>query len=125
MKIITAIKENKKYIFLGLICGLINGLCGSGGGIIFVVGSTLLFQANQKEAQASAIPAMLAFSIISAIVYLLKKTPLQTEILIPVVIGSAAGGIIGALVLNKLSNKILRYVFAVMIIFSGVRMLCS
>lgn len=125
MKIITSIKENKKYIFLGLICGLINGLCGSGGGIIFVVGSTLLFQANQKEAQASAIPAMLAFSIISAIVYLLKKTPLQTEILIPVVIGSAAGGIIGALVLNKLSNKILRYVFAVMIIFSGVRMLCS
>lgn len=86
MKIITSIKENKKYIFLGLICGLINGLCGSGGGIIFVVGSTLLFQANQKEAQASAIPAMLAFSIISAIVYLLKKTPLQTEILIPVVI---------------------------------------
>ena len=125
MKIITAIKENKKYIFLGLICGLINGLCGSGGGIIFVVGSTLLFQANQKEAQASAIPAMLAFSILSAVVYLMKKTPLQTEILLPVVIGSAAGGIIGALVLNKLSNKILRYVFAVMIIFSGVRMLCS
>lgn len=125
MNIKQLIKDNKKFIFLGLICGLINGLCGSGGGIIFVVGSTLIFHKDQKQAQASAIPAMLVFSILSAVIYLIRKTPVQTEILIPVTIGSAIGGIAGSLMLNKLSNKLLKYIFAAMIIFSGVRMLCS
>ena len=82
-------------------------------------------RAEQKKSQASAIPAMLTFSVISTVLYVINGTPVQTEILIPVVLGSAAGGIAGALLLNKFSNNVLRYIFAGMIIFAGVRMLCS
>lgn len=118
-------KEKKSFIILGALSGLINGLLGSGGGIIFVAGTTLIMRTEQKKAQASAIPAMLAFSIISAVLYIIRGTPIQTEILIPVVLGSAAGGIAGALLLSKFSNNVLRYIFAAMIIFAGIRMLCS
>lgn len=124
-KISSFIKSKKNFIILGAFSGLINGLLGSGGGIIFVAGSTLLFRNDQKNAQASAIPAMLTFSVISAVLYIINGTPIQTEILIPVTLGSAAGGIAGALLLNKISNNVLRYIFAAMIIFAGIRMLCS
>ena len=124
-KILSLAKEKKNFIILGCISGLINGLLGSGGGIIFVAGCTLIMRAEQKKAQASAIPAMLTFSVISAVLYVINGTPVQSEILIPVVLGSAAGGIAGALLLNKFSYNVLRYIFAGMIIFAGVRMLCS
>ena len=96
-KLLQIAKEKKSFIILGALSGLINGLLGSGGGIIFVAGTTLIMRTEQKKAQASAIPAMLAFSIISAVLYIIRGTPIQTEILIPVVLGSAAGGIAGAL----------------------------
>ncbi len=124
-KLLQIAKEKKSFIILGALSGLINGLLGSGGGIIFVAGTTLIMRTEQKKAQASAIPAMLAFSIISAVLYIIRGTPIQTEILIPVVLGSAAGGIAGALLLSKFSNNVLRYIFAAMIIFAGIRMLCS
>lgn len=126
MKRISAmIKEKKSYIILGGISGLVNGLLGSGGGIIFVVGCTLFMNTEQKSAQASAIPAMLAFSVVSAVLYLINGTQVQLEIMLPVIIGSAIGGVGGALLLNRFSNKLLRYIFAGMIIFAGIRMLCS
>ncbi len=125
MNISKTLKDNKQYLILGLLSGFINGLLGSGGGIIFVMGCTMLFKVEQKEAQASAIPAMLIFSIVSAVLYIIKGTAVEFDILVPVLIGSAVGGIFGAKLLKKCSNKILRYAFAAMIIFSGVRMLCS
>lgn len=124
-KILKLAKEKKNFIILGSLSGLVNGLLGSGGGIIFVAGCTFLIGSEQKNAQASAIPAMLSFSIISAVLYIIKGTPIELNIMIPVVIGSAAGGIAGAILLSKFSNKALRYIFAAMIIFAGIRMLCS
>lgn len=124
-RIISLVKEKKYFIILGCISGLINGLLGSGGGIIFVVGCTLLMKAEQKSAQASAIPAMLSFSIVSAVLYISNGIDIQLDVMLPVIIGSAVGGVAGALLLNKFSDKVLRYLFAGMIIFAGIRMLCS
>ncbi len=119
------IKLSKKHIFLGTAAGLLNGILGSGGGIILVAGSTLLFKEDQKRSQASALPVMLCFSLITAVIYILNATPIRWNFLIPIVVGSAAGGIIGAKLLPKLSNKLLKIIFGIMIIIMGVRMLCS
>ena len=114
--------NNFKLIALGLITGLVNGLFGSGGGMIIVPALIFILGLKEYKAHATAISIIFPLTIISTIVYFFNNTiPLNIGFL--VMIGALLGSYIGAKVLNKIPAKILRKAFGCVIIYTAVRMI--
>ncbi len=122
------------YILLGAggICaGIINGFLGSGGGIIliFIMNalSARIFTENKSDGEqtkalfATAVASILPMSVVSVIFYLTRGSFGLGESLI-FLIPAAIGGAAGAYLMEKLSPTLLRVVFAVLMIWAGIRM---
>ncbi len=116
-------KVNKFYILLfGALIGIINGFFGGGGGMVVVPVLNKLFKMEQKKAQATALFVILPISLISAIVYMCHNS-IDFATGWPVIVGIVAGGIVGATLLNKLNNKIVKGIFIFFMALGGVGML--
>lgn len=100
--------------------GLVNGLFGGGGGMIAV---PLLegLQGRGAAAHATAIACILPASLLSAVVYLFGGLPLN--VFLPVALGVAAGGALGAKLLPALSGRAIDLLFAGLMFLAGVKSL--
>ena len=116
-------KVKKLHIVLfGALIGVINGLFGGGGGMIVVPVLTKFFGFSQKEAQATALFVILPISIASSIIYITHNS-INFAQSWPVILAIVAGGAGGALLLDKLDNKVVRIIFIALILISGISML--
>ena len=113
--------HNLLLISFGLLIGFVNGFFGGGGGMICVP-LLLLLGLNNKKAQATAIFCMVPISIASAVVYYSNQN-IEFLTTLFVALGSIVGGILGALLLKKFNNLTLQYIFAVVVLVAGIRML--
>ncbi len=111
-----------KKILAGLLTGLLNGLFGGGGGMVLVPMLTKLMGEDTKKAHATAILIILPMSIVSGIFYAAFGS-FDLDIGIPVMIGVVAGGIVGALMLKKISSKNVTAIFYVVMAIAGLKML--
>lgn len=118
---LTKTKVNFKSIFFGVIIGLINGIFGAGGGMIAV---PMLKRSGfeQKDAHANAVAVILPITVISAILYLAKGKVTLTDSLFFLPTG-VIGSVIATFLLQKFSNKLLQKIFAVFMIYAGIRLL--
>ncbi len=104
----------------GLMIGAVNGFFGGGGGMICVP-ILLAVGLSSQKAHATAILTMLPISIASCFVYY-SKGAIDWNIFLWLALGSSVGGILGAMLLKKLSNVALQFIFALLIIAVGVKM---
>lgn len=109
-----------KFLVGGILVGVANGLFGGGGGMLCVPLLLLAGLDNQK-AQATAILIMTPISIASVIVYYTSGYIDITNAIF-VGVGSIAGGLLGANLLKKFSNITLQYIFAIIMLLAGIRM---
>ncbi len=120
-----ALKKKKTKLILGvggLVSGLLNGLLGTGGGILAIPAFRMAGY-QQRYAQANASVFMLAMSVVSAAVLLFSGERLDWASALPVAAAGIPGAAAGALLLNKLSNRVLQLIFSLLILASGVRIL--
>jgi uncharacterized membrane protein YfcA len=77
---------------------------------------------KNKDIMAIIISAVIPMSIFSAIIYMMKGNIIYSELLtyLP---AALIGGIIGAFLLDKLNFNIVKKLFAVMIIYAGIKMI--
>ena len=116
-------KVKKIYIVLfGALIGVINGFFGGGGGMVVVPLLTKMFGLEQKKAQATALFVILPISLVSSIVYLCYHSINFSEGW-SVIVGIIAGGVIGATMLNKMNNKVVKGIFIFFMFLGGVGML--
>ena len=119
-------KPRNNNIFLlvcvGVFVGFVNGFWGGGGGMICVPILTNLLKLPEKNGHATTILIMLPLCIASFVVYLINGT-IKWSIAINVGVGFVAGGIIGALMLKKINNVVLKLIFAIVIIAGGVKLI--
>lgn len=119
-------KPAKKNIWISLVVGLaigfINGFWGGGGGMICVPALTYILGLEEKKAHATTILIMLPLSIASFVVYLIKGS-MDWNSAINISVGFAIGGLLGALLLNKINNIVLQFIFAFVIIIGGVKLI--
>ena len=103
--------------------GFINGFLGGGGGVLVVAVFLALYALPQKNAHATALLVILPISLISALVYLLNGS-VDWEYTLFATIGVVAGGATtpGALLLNRLSGNVVKLIFSLLLLASGVRM---
>lgn len=124
-KIFLVIKMKiKKYLkpsLMGVAVGIVNGVFGAGGGMIAV---PLLKQngLDQKSAHANAVAVILPITIISAVLYLVKDTVDFADSVAFIPTG-VIGSVVATFVLQKFSNKLLQKIFAIFMIYAGIRLL--
>lgn len=109
-------------LIIGAIIGFINGFWGGGGGMICVPTLTSILKLPDKKAHATAILIMLPLSVASFVVYLIHGT-IKWETAGFVTGGFVLGGILGALILKKINNVVLRIIFSVVIIAGAIKLL--
>ncbi len=110
-------------IVIGLGAGILGALFGLGGGIIFVP-VLLLMGLQPTEAVAISLIGIIAGSVGASTVYVDRGLS-NVRLGLLLEITTATGAIIGAIVATYLEEWILMVIFAVIVYFSGYRMIRS
>lgn len=111
-----------KKILIGIIAGFISGLFASGGGMIIVPAFVHLFKLNEAEARGTSIFTILPMALTSGILYY-KSNYIDWSVALKCAIGGIIGGFIGAKLLIKLSDKILKISFIIFLAYMSIKMI--
>lgn len=117
-------RKKKSVLFKisgGALVGIINSLLGAGGGMIGVP-MIRRFVPEQTRAQATCLAVIFPISIISAGMYLYSGYMTVQDSLVYLLPG-AVGALVGAFLLSKIPDQIMRRVFGVFMLWAGVRMM--
>ncbi|MBQ1233967.1 MAG: TSUP family transporter [Clostridia bacterium] len=109
----------------GLAAGLINGLLGTGGGIILVLGLSVLCKStlpDRRDVCANSLIVTLALTMLSTALYI-KGGNAPPADLSRFVLPGAVGGLAGGILLGRITPHALGKLFAVLLVISGIFML--
>lgn len=113
-------------IFGGMLAGFINGFLGTGGGIILIFllsalrvpdESGRLPEERARDDFATVIAVIIPLSLISSFIYS-KNVPFSSAE--PYLFAGMLGGAAGALLLDRISTKWLKKIFALMVVWAGI-----
>ncbi|MGI9186823.1 MAG: sulfite exporter TauE/SafE family protein [Gaiellales bacterium] len=108
----------------GVAAGLLAGLFGVGGGVIFVPTLVLVFAFTQLDAQATSLAAIVPVAAVGAWRQTTGDNVYWRGALL-MGIGAAGGVIVGAEIATRLPNATLSQVFGAVLILSGGEMIVS
>ena len=115
-------------IVTGFLSGYINGLFGTGGGIILVFVMTRMMKEEYgytaRDIFATVIAAILPMSAVSAFLYM-NQGKVSFALAEPYLLSGIIGGIADGFLLEKINVKFLKKLFAFMVVYAGIRMLCG
>ena len=108
----------------GALAGALNGLFGTGGGIVLV---PLLLRLHRRPVQRAFATSLAVILPLSAVTLLLnlRQTPLDWQAALPYLLGGGAGGFLAGKWLKKLPVLWLRRLFGALLLVSGIRSVLS
>ncbi len=109
-------------LLVGVIIGMISGVVGIGGGVLFIPALIWLFGMNQHKAQGTSLGALLAPVGIFAFLEYYRKGNADLRIALLLGAGFLVGGYFGAVGAQYISELWLRRIFSLMLIVVGARM---
>lgn len=118
---------------LGGGAGFINGLLGTGGGILLVlalrgygrrhrIGGDAVSAESQRDIYATALAVMVPISVFSTIQYARAGT-LDLGGFAPMLLPTVVGGVLGGILLDRLKLDWVKRLFALLVLISGVLMI--
>ncbi len=111
------------YILAGLIAGIMSSLFGVGSGILVVPILTIAFAFGQKSAQGMALALMVPMALVGALRYYFNpEVDISLKLFGLLAIGGVIGALVGSQVVFSLSESVLKRMFAVFIIITGIHM---
>lgn len=111
-----------KKIIIGLLAGVISGLFSTGGGMILVPAFIHLLKLDATKARGTSIFCILPMVVTSSFFYY-KGHFIDWKIAVLCAIGGTIGGYIGAKLLKKLPEKIMKIAFTIFLIYISYRMI--
>ncbi len=109
-------------LLVGVVVGLVSGVVGIGGGVLFIPALVWLFGMNQHRAQGTSLGALLAPVGIFAFLEYYRKGNADLRIGLLLAAGFVIGGYFGAVGAQHISELWLRRIFAGMLVLVGARM---
>lgn len=106
-------------IIAGLLAGLIGGM-GLGGGTVLLIYLNLFTQNSQLTSQGINLIFFIPVGLTAVIIYAIKKKIKPKMLLLALPFG-IAGSLLGSYITNFFNENVLRTVFAVFLIFLGVK----
>ncbi|MBE6642975.1 MAG: sulfite exporter TauE/SafE family protein [Ruminococcaceae bacterium] len=114
-----------RWMFVALVggtAGFVNGLLGTGGGILLVFALNYMFKkADGKDIYATTLVVTLCMSAVSVFIYG-RGGGLQMSECLKYGIAAVPGGLIGAYLLDRLNGKTVKRLFGVLLIVAGANM---
>ena len=113
---------------IGLGAGIMSGLIGIGGGIIMVPALVIFLQYNQHQAQGTSLAVLTLPVVILASFYYYNQckaqgNPIDLRVVALLAVGFLAGAYAGGRWALSLSQAQLKQIFAVVLIYTAIRML--
>ena len=110
-------------ILIGILAGVLSGLVGVGGGIIMVPLLVMFFGFNQHEAQGTSL-AVLAVPVTAVAVFnYYKEGQINLKYAAIIAVFFVLGSIVGSKFALTLDQKVLKKIFAVVILIIAGKML--
>ena len=116
---------NWMMLLIGLLVGMLSGVVGIGGGILFVPALVWLAGMSQHKAQGTSLGALLAPVGIFAFLEYYRKGNADLKVALLLGVGFLIGGYFGAVGAQHIPDLWLRRIFAVTLIAVGGKMLFS
>lgn len=112
-------------LLVGLVVGMVSGVVGIGGGILFVPALVWLLGMSQHKAQGTSLGALLAPVGILAFMEYYRKGNADVRVAALLAVGFLVGGYFGAAGAQHIPEVWLRRVFALTLIAVGGHMFFS
>ena len=107
-------------LFIGLMAGFINGLFGSGAGMIVLPGLISYMKMDSKVARGTSLFILVIVSVITCFFYVKNITDYTA--LWFIISGGALGGVIGSKFSKVIPENIIKIVLGIIMLISGIRM---
>lgn len=111
-----------KKMIIGLLAGIISGLFSTGGGMILVPAFIYLLDVDATKARGTSVFCILPMVVTSSFFYY-QGNFINWKIAILCATGGAIGGYIGAKLLKKLPEKVMKIAFTIFLIYVSYKML--
>ena len=109
-------------ILAGGAAGIVNGFFGGGGGMILVPLLVHRCGLSQRQAFATSVSIILPLCMLSSVIYYFRGG-LDLTAAFPYLVGGLVGGWAGGKVFKKINMIWLKRIFALFIIYGGVKSL--
>ncbi len=115
-------------IIIGLFAGILSGLVGIGGGIILVPALVYFMGYTQHQAQGTSLGVLTLPVVVIAFItyyYDCRKmgAPIDFKVIGLLAAGFLIGGYFGSSLALKLDKEVLKKIFAVLLIYTAIKML--
>lgn len=111
-----------RALITGAVGGFVSGLTGIGGGTVMVPLLTGFLKMRQHRAHATSL-VIVIFAALSAVIAYVARGDVDFGLALALAAGAIVGAQIGARTMHSMPERQLRLVFAVFLLFVGVRLL--
>ena len=105
-------------ILAGLLCGILSGM-GLGGGSLLIVWLTAAAGLGQRTAQGINLLYFLPTAFAAAVVHI-RRGQVDFNAAVPAMLAGALSAALGALLARRMDVALLRTLFGVLLLFTGV-----
>ncbi|MEX6370248.1 sulfite exporter TauE/SafE family protein [Providencia huaxiensis] len=110
---------------IGVITGLLTGMLGVGGGFIIVPALRKFTNLNMKSIIATSLMVIFCIGSISIFINVLNGFPYPKEISSIFIVSCIIGLLIGRLIINYLSAKMIKTIFSILVIIVALVLFIS
>ena len=111
------------YIILGIVAGIFGGMFGIGGGTILIPALVFLFGLTQHQAQGTTLAIMVPpIGLLAALRYW-QAGNVKLSLAAFICIGFFIGGLIGAHLVQSLSDPLLKKLFGIFLLVVAMNMI--
>lgn len=111
-----------KNSIIGICAGFITGLFATGGGMIVLPAIIYFLHLDEKKARATTIFIILPM-VITASIFYYKDRYFDVMMGIKCALGGIIGGFVGTKLLRKVSDKYLKIIFIIFLIYASYNMI--
>ncbi len=111
-----------KKMIIGLLAGIVSGLFSTGGGMILVPAFIHLLDIDDTKARGTSVFCILPMVVTSSFFYY-KGDFIDWNIAFLCAIGGAIGGYIGAKLLKKLPQNVMKIAFTIFLVYASYKMI--
>lgn len=108
---------------VGVIGGCVGALLGGGTGTVVVPALARLTTLPRRVIHGTSGIANIAVAVVGTTVYALRGIAVDYEVGVPLMIGGVFGAVLGAKLVMKAPENVLRTIFVVVLVIAGVKLL--
>ena len=119
-------KRSMHFVIAGILSGIVNGLLGTGGGILTVLFLSKIYAKDSSYSTKDIFAITLCSSVImsmASLLFYLSSGCFSVSDSALYMLAAVPGGVLGAILLEKLSSKTMKLIFALLVVWAGISMM--